>query len=65
MTGVLDLMHALSYAYRATAVLDDPNTYRRQARVTRKKNYRREVVRIALGSEVGLRLWSACPSPLY
>ncbi len=30
MTGVLDLMHALSYAYRAAAVLDDPNTYRRQ-----------------------------------
>ena len=30
MTGVLDLMHALSYAYRAAVVLDDPNTYRRQ-----------------------------------
>ena len=30
MTGVLDLMHAFSYAYRAAAVLDDPNTYRRQ-----------------------------------
>ena len=30
MTGVLDLMHALSYAYRAAAVLDDLNTYRRQ-----------------------------------
>jgi len=31
MTGVLDLMHALSYAYRAAAVLDDPQTYRRFA----------------------------------
>lgn len=31
MTGVLDLMHALSYAYRAAAVLDDPHAYRRFA----------------------------------
>jgi hypothetical protein len=31
MTGVLDLMHALSYAYRAATVLDDRGTYRRWA----------------------------------
>ncbi|MFV1969014.1 MAG: hypothetical protein ACC628_26640 [Pirellulaceae bacterium] len=31
MTGVLDLMHALSYAYRAAAVLDDAQAYRRFA----------------------------------
>ena len=31
MTGVLDLMHALSYAYRAAAVLDDSHAYRRYA----------------------------------
>lgn len=32
MTGILDLMHALSYAWRAAAVLpDDPTAYRRYA----------------------------------
>lgn len=31
MIGVLDLMHALSYAYRAAAVLDDEQAYRRFA----------------------------------
>lgn len=31
MTGILDLMHALSYAWRAAAVLDDPHAYRRYA----------------------------------
>lgn len=31
MTGILDLMHALSYAWRAAAGLDDPTAYRRYA----------------------------------
>lgn len=31
MTGVLDLMHALSYAYRAAAVLEEQGLYRRWA----------------------------------
>jgi len=31
MTPILDLMHALSYAYRAAAVLDDAGLYRRWA----------------------------------
>ena len=31
MTGILDLMHALSYAHRAAAVLDDEDLYRRWA----------------------------------
>lgn len=31
MTGILDLMHALSYAWRAAAVLADPQAYRRFA----------------------------------
>ena len=31
MTPILDLMHALSYAYRAAAVLDEPGLYRRWA----------------------------------
>ena len=31
MTGILDLMHALSYAYRAAKELDEPGTYRRFA----------------------------------
>ena len=31
MTGILDLMHALSYAWRAAAVLNDPQAYRRYA----------------------------------
>ena len=31
MTGVLDLMHALSYAWRAAEVLEDRGTYRRYA----------------------------------
>ena len=32
MTGILDLMHALSYAYRAAAVLEEEGLYRRWAR---------------------------------
>ncbi len=32
MTGILDLMHALSYAYRAAATLDEEGLYRRWAR---------------------------------
>lgn len=32
MTGILDLMHALSYAYRAAAVLEQEGVYRRWAR---------------------------------
>jgi hypothetical protein len=32
LTGVLDLMHALSYAWRAAAGLSDPAAYRRFAR---------------------------------
>lgn len=31
MTGILDLMHALSYAYRAAAVLDEEGLYERWA----------------------------------
>lgn len=31
MIGVLDLMHALSYAHRAAAALEDPHAYRRFA----------------------------------
>lgn len=31
MTGILDLMHALSYAHRAAKALDDPHAYRRYA----------------------------------
>lgn len=31
MTGILDLMHGLSYAYRAAAVRDDPGLYRQWA----------------------------------
>lgn len=31
MTGILDLMHALSYAWRAGEVLEDPQAYRRFA----------------------------------
>lgn len=31
MTGILDLMHALSYAWRAAAALDDAGAYRRYA----------------------------------
>lgn len=31
MTGILDLMHALSYAWRAAAGLEAPNAYRRYA----------------------------------
>ena len=31
MTGILDLMHGLSYAYRAAAVRDDPGLYRHWA----------------------------------
>lgn len=31
MTGILDLMHALSYAWRAAEVLEDRGTYRRYA----------------------------------
>jgi hypothetical protein len=31
MTGILDLMHALSYAWRAAGVLNDPRAYRRYA----------------------------------
>lgn len=31
MTGILDLMHALSYAHRAAAVLDDEDLYHRWA----------------------------------
>jgi hypothetical protein len=31
MTGILDLMHALSYAWRAAEALDDPDAYRRHA----------------------------------
>lgn len=31
MTGILDLMHALSYAWRAGAAVDDPAAYRRYA----------------------------------
>lgn len=31
MTGILDLMHALSYAYRAAAVLDEDGLYERWA----------------------------------
>lgn len=31
MTGILDLMHALSYAHRAAAVLDEEGLYRRWA----------------------------------
>lgn len=31
MTGILDLMHGLSYAWRAAAVLEDQNAYRRYA----------------------------------
>lgn len=31
MTGILDLMHGLSYAWRAAAGLDDQNAYRRYA----------------------------------
>lgn len=31
MTGILDLMHALSYAWRAAAVLADPHAYHRFA----------------------------------
>ncbi len=31
MTGILDLMHGLSYAWRAAAGLNDPNAYRRYA----------------------------------
>ena len=31
MTGILDLMHGLSYAYRAAAVRDEPGLYRRWA----------------------------------
>ena len=31
MTGILDLMHGLSYAYRAAAVLDEAGLYRRWA----------------------------------
>ena len=32
MTAIIDLMHALSYAYRAAAVLDEEGLYRRWAR---------------------------------
>ena len=32
MTAIVDLMHALSYAYRAAAVLDEKGVYRRWAR---------------------------------
>jgi hypothetical protein len=32
MTGILDLMHALSYAWRVAAALDDPTCYARYAR---------------------------------
>jgi hypothetical protein len=31
MTGILDLMHGLSYAWRAAAALEDQNAYRRYA----------------------------------
>lgn len=31
MTGILDLMHALSYAWQAGAVINDPGAYRRYA----------------------------------
>ena len=43
MTGVLDLMHALSYAYRAAAVLDDPHAYRRFAEGIWQGNVRRVI----------------------
>ena len=43
MTGVLDLMHALSYAYRAAAVLDDPHAYRRFAEWIWQGNVRRVI----------------------
>jgi len=54
MTGILDLMHALSYAWRAAAALvDDPQAYRRyatlEARATRRPMRKDEVV--ARGSE--------------
>jgi len=43
MIGVLDLMHALSYAYRAAAVLDDPKAYRRFAEWIWQGNVRRVI----------------------
>jgi len=43
MTGILDLMHALSYAYRAAAVLDDREAYRRFAEWIWQGNVRRVI----------------------
>ncbi len=43
MTGILDLMHALSYAHRAATAFDDPETYRRFAERIWKGEVRRVI----------------------